>query len=172
VNLGRILAIALASGIAGWALENALAPKQGGNWSKAFGGRRVPLLPVYAAGGAAVALATPHLSGLSVPARFGVYAAGLSALELGAGALDRTLPGRPSWSYGLAGAVVDVPHALAWGGLGLLVEAAARSSSSQQMSVSGERSRDPSELQRRAAASCERARAAYSASVSGSARKR
>lgn len=38
--------------------------------------------------------------------------------------LDRTLPGRPSWSYGLSGAAVDVPHALAWGGLGLLVEAA------------------------------------------------
>jgi hypothetical protein len=125
--LARAGLAALACGLAGWLLEDVLRrPGEPRRYSKAFEGRPVPFLPVYAAGGALIALFAPRLFRFSAPVRFGVYAVGLSGLELAAGALDRSAPGRASWSYGLSGAVVDVPHAVAWGGLGLLAEAGLR----------------------------------------------
>lgn len=129
--LAKLATVFLASGVAGWLLENVLTPNGGrasGRYSKAFGGLRVPFLPVYAAGGLAVALASRSktFSRTSVPLRALSYAAGLSALELGACRLDRSLPGRASWSYGWSDACVDGPHAIAWAGLGLVVETIAR----------------------------------------------
>lgn len=127
--LARLAVVFAASGVVGWLLENMLTPNAGrasGRYSKAFGGARVPFLPVYAAGGALVALAAPAAAALPLPVRGLAYAIGLSGLELAACRLDRSLPGRPSWSYGLSDACVDGPHALAWAGLGLAVEAAVR----------------------------------------------
>jgi hypothetical protein len=116
--------VALGCGLLGWLLEDVLRrPSEPHRFSKVFQGAPVPFLPVYAVGGALVALSMGRLARLSMPARFGVYAAGLSVLELAAGSLDRSIPGQPSWSYGLSGARVDLAHATAWGGLGLLAEA-------------------------------------------------
>lgn len=41
------------AGVAGWMIENSLSDER--RYSKVFGGRRVPFLPVWGAGGAAVA---------------------------------------------------------------------------------------------------------------------
>lgn len=120
-----------ACGVAGWLLENTVASAQGRppRFSKAFGGATVPWLPVYAAGGVAVALAAPTLASASLPLRFVTYAAGLSALELAACVGDRRLEGGPSWHYpgGGLGGCVDLKHAAVWGGLALLLEHALRS---------------------------------------------
>lgn len=122
MNVPRVLGVAVACGVVGWALENTLSGP--GRYSKAFGGARIPFLPTYAIGGAAVMLAEPTLAPLPLPARFVAYAAGLSALELGACAMDRSMVGRRSWNYGpsLGGGCVDLPHAAAWGALALMLE--------------------------------------------------
>ena len=122
--MNRFAATALAfgaSGFAGWAIENVLF---GPRYSNAFRGHRVPFLPVYAVGGASIALLSPVIVDLPWPARAGAYAAGLTALELAACQLDRGA-GPRTWDYGGAtptGSCVDVPHAFAWGALGLAAE--------------------------------------------------
>ena len=138
----RIGKVGLASGVAGWALENTLARAQGEPWrfSALFGKLPIPFLPVYAAGGAAIAAVGPSFatSGLPWPIRGASYALLLGLLEVGACKLDRKLlledpdaDRDASWHYGEAESVdgkgcVDEKHALAWGVLGLLVERFAR----------------------------------------------
>jgi hypothetical protein len=117
MSLLRLTGIALASGVAGWALEYALSGTP--PYSQAFSGAHVPLLPVYAAGGLAVALLAPKISRFPWYGRATVYAGALTAVEAAAGLVDRA-DGNRSWDY--AGQLVDVPHALAWGALGLGAE--------------------------------------------------
>ena len=124
MSLGRVALIALGTGVAGWVLENTLeqvmAPR-GENppvrYSMNLPG--VPLLPVYAAGGAAVALLQPYLATMHPIARALVYGGALTAVETGAGYLERR-QGRMSWDYG--GSPVDLPHAITWTVLGYGLE--------------------------------------------------
>jgi hypothetical protein len=117
-ELATIALAGVASGFGGWLLEWAFRGRPG--YSVAFGGARVPFLPVYAVGGAMVSALAPELSGLSWPARGAAYAGALTLAELGAGLVDRATD-HESWSYD--GRVIDAPHALAWGALGLVAEA-------------------------------------------------
>lgn len=81
-----------------------------------WGGRAVPLLPVYGVGGL-VAGSVP-LS-WSLPARAGAYAATLGGLEwMSCHAAWELLEKRP-WDYD--GACVDWQHAAYWTALGLAV---------------------------------------------------
>jgi hypothetical protein len=116
VNASSVLVAAAASGVLGWAGENALSktPRHSALAPE------LPFLPIYAAGGALVVLAAPHLRGQPLPVRFLAYAGLLTALEAAAGAAERAA-GRVSWDYG--GSVVDLPHAALWGLLGLGLEA-------------------------------------------------
>jgi hypothetical protein len=116
--VGKVVAAAAIGGVTGWLLENLLFGRRNSNL---FGGREVPFLPVYAVGAAAVVAAAPHLRELPAVARAGVYAGGLSLLELAACGADREL-GPASWDYGNGGCV-DVPHAITWGALGLALDA-------------------------------------------------
>ena len=86
----------------------------------------MPFLPVYGIGGLLVYYAAPRIEDSPMMVRAGIYGASLTLLEYGACKADRALGGRPAWDYG-GGACVDVPHAATWAGLGLAVEAAARS---------------------------------------------
>ena len=115
-------------GIAGWALENTLAPSP--RYSALFGEARVPFLPIYAFGGTTLLLLAPRLrsSGISWPLRATIYAGILTALELAGCAIDRNVLGARSWTYdprgsykGLAGCV-DPVHALLWAAAGLAME--------------------------------------------------
>jgi len=131
MTLARLALLAVAGGLAGWALENLWARARGEppRYSHMLGKEReLPWLPVYAAGAVAVAVLAPRLGKLPAPLRAAVYAGALSGLELGACTLDRSA-GSASWRYGGAppaspelGGCVDVPHAIAWGALGLLAE--------------------------------------------------
>lgn len=111
----QLIFTSLGTGVAGWVLENAL-----------FGQRysallpRVPFLPVYAVGGAAISLLEPRIQNMHPLARFFIYAGALTAVEGAAGFIERA-DGRMSWDYG--GSPIDLPHAAAWGVLGLLTEA-------------------------------------------------
>jgi hypothetical protein len=110
--------VAAAAGVAGWVLENATSPAP--RYSSVLGAEaRVPFLPIYAAGGAAVALLAPRVRDRSWLVRGALYAAVLGGLEAGAGLGERAL-GRRSWDYD--GATVDPAHAAAWGALALLAE--------------------------------------------------
>jgi hypothetical protein len=121
----RLVLFALGAGVSGWLLERVITGEP--RYSHAFGGAPVPFLPVYAAGGALVAVAAPELGSLGAPTRVLAYGAALSALELAACALDRQT-GRPTWNYDGRGACIDLPHAIVWGLLGLVSEASARAS--------------------------------------------
>lgn len=116
-------------GVGGWVLENVVfGSLSQPRYSKAFGGARVPFLPIYALGGLAVLRAAPKVETLPWPARVAIYGVGLSALEYVGCNIDRALPGPSSWNYTASagaeplGSCVDVKHALMWGGLGLAVE--------------------------------------------------
>jgi uncharacterized membrane protein len=116
-----------AFGVGGWLFENLLFG--GERYSSAWNGAKVPFLPVYAFGGAAVMLAAPYLKSTPAPARAIAYAAGLSAIELAGCQVERRMMVSCSWDYSgnacknpWAGCV-DAPHAVFWGALGLLVEA-------------------------------------------------
>jgi len=118
---GTDLAKVATFGAGGWLVENALSDRP--RYSAAFGTRRVPFLPIYAAGGAAAMLIAPHLRGASTVGRFVTYAAALSALEYVGCQIDRRALGARSWDYGGGGeGCVDLAHAAIWGALGLLVE--------------------------------------------------
>lgn len=124
-----LLSAALIGGLAGWTLENvlALAKSEPERFSHLFQKASVPFLPVYAAGGAMIEALSPFLKNEKLASRAVVYAASLTALELIACKLDR-IAGDASWSYAPSGdsssleGCVDLPHGLAWGGLGLLAE--------------------------------------------------
>lgn len=111
-EFSKIMLAALGTGVAGWALENTLFGKR---YSALLPG--VPFLPVYAVGGAAIALAQPRLQGLSPVTQALIYGGMLTSLEAVAGTWERS-EGRMSWDYG--GTPVDLPHAAAWGVLGYL----------------------------------------------------
>lgn len=121
-SLSTALLVALGSGIAGWALENAVhqalsPPNEPLRYSALLPG--LPFMPVYAAGGALVYLMKPHVRDFHPAARALVYGGALTLLEGAAGSLDRA-NGQRSWDYG-DGRVVDLPHAAIWAlaGLGL-----------------------------------------------------
>ena len=105
---------ALGAGFAGWLIENAAQGKP--RYSRLA--PSTPLLPVYAAGGALVALIAPSLSGRTLSEKMLVYGVMLTTLEGAAGMIER-MDGRESWDY--HGSVVDPPHALAWALLGTLL---------------------------------------------------
>lgn len=125
------LAAAALGGVLGWGLLRVLYPEDP-SYSKAFGGPKIPFLPVFALGAASVALAAPHLRDVSLLERGALYGAGATALELGACALDRTYDEQPRWNYGQRGTprdlvgCVDLKHSLAWAGLALLFEPVVR----------------------------------------------
>lgn len=114
MSVGVVALAAVGAGFAGWAVENGLF---GPRFS--YHAPKIPFLPVYAVGGAAVALLAPHLSSATLLERAAVYGLTLTAIEGAAGRLERA-EGRRSWDYG--GSPIDLPHALAWAGLGLVLE--------------------------------------------------
>lgn len=118
MSWSTVLLAAAGTGIAGWVLENvAFGPR----YSAHLPG--VPFLPVYAVGGATIALLAPHLSAMDPAGRALIYAGTLTGVEALAGYVERA-QGRKSWDYG--GSPVDLPHAALWGGLGLLAESMIR----------------------------------------------
>lgn len=130
-NASRIAVAALGTGFAGWVVENTLFPRRTGQeppgtyrWSHTLG--KVPILPIYAAGGGLVAALSPHLQHLHPAARALTYAGALGLLEATVGWVERSdkPDATPSWDY--EGNAVDLPHALAWGALALGVEEVVR----------------------------------------------
>lgn len=98
-------------GLAGWMFENSFfGPRN----SAVFGGLAVPWLPSYAAAGSLALLTAPAMrrSGLPWYWRGAAYAALASGAEWTGCHLEREN----------LGACVDLPHALLWGILGLVVE--------------------------------------------------
>jgi len=125
-TVGAVVAKAALFGSAGWAGENLL---YGPRYSPVFQGHKVPLLPVYAAGGLAVIAAAPHLAARSVLLRAVVYAAIGTGIEYAACQLDRRVFDARSWDYGdvddlaeKTDGCVSWRHTALWGGLGLLAE--------------------------------------------------
>lgn len=120
MKLSRLVTVFTLSAAAGWVIENALAPGEQ-RFSSAFG-LHLPLLPVYGAGGVAMALAAPRVRGLPLIARAALYGAALTAVEFAACRLD----GATLWNYarddGAASPCVDLPHSLAWTAAALVVE--------------------------------------------------
>jgi len=114
-------------GIAGWALENVVF---GPRYSAVFGAARVPFLPVYAIGGSAALMIAPSLKASNVPwpLRAAAYAALLSGIEYAGCQFERRKLGACSWDYtdqkcaSPREGCIDLPHALLWGALGLLLE--------------------------------------------------
>ena len=112
-------------GFGGWTLENALF---GPRFSVVFGDAKVPVLPVYAIGGAAILLTKPHLRKIPWILRVPIYTALLSGIEFVGCQVDRKLFGACSWDYSNAGCAnalegcIDLGHGLLWGALGVLVE--------------------------------------------------
>jgi|HubBroStandDraft_1064217.scaffolds.fasta_scaffold522281_2 hypothetical protein len=111
-------------GLVGWGIENVLF---GPRYSAVFGDRKIPFLPIYAAGGATVLAVAPTLKaqGLPWPVRAAAYAGILTGIEWTGCQLDRKTLGARSWDYGdeaPAEGCIDVKHAVAWGALGLIAE--------------------------------------------------
>jgi hypothetical protein len=115
VKLSTIALAALGSGVAGWILENTLFPPR----SARLLGPGVPFLPVYAAGGALVAVLSPYLKAQPAVVRAAAYGASLTGLEYAVCKVDRATGGK-TWDYN--GACIDVPHAALWAALGLVIE--------------------------------------------------
>ncbi len=110
----------IGAGFAGWVLENAA---DGPRYSHVFGnGSRAPFLPVYAAGGAMLALLVPAVEDQPRLVRYAIYGAALTALEGAAGLAERKLGQPISWSYGSDAAPIDASHAFAWTALAALAE--------------------------------------------------
>lgn len=119
-------------GAGGWAIENLslLGSSEPKRYSALFKGERVPFLPVYAFGGAAVMLLAPRLRETELPcvARAAIYAVTLSAIEYAGCLIDREVLGACSWDYSQkrcanpSQGCVDFRHAALWGMLGLLAE--------------------------------------------------
>jgi len=119
-NVERILVGALVGGVAGWVIESMSRGHL--QWSPAWNGAPIPFTPTYAAGGALLAVAAPHLKDVPWPARALTYAAGFTIVEYGACQIDRAA-GNHTWGYGPdKRSCVDLEHTLAWGALGLLGE--------------------------------------------------
>ena len=121
-----VVAKAALFGVAGWAGENILF---GPRYSSVFQGHKVPLLPVYAAGGLAVIAAAPRIAGKPTLFRALVYAAIGTAIEYAGCQLDRKVFAGRSWDYGEIDGLAESTdgciswrHAALWGGLGLFAE--------------------------------------------------
>lgn len=121
--LARIALIATGAGFAGWALENVAAAAQNEPPRYSHHFPRLPFLPIYAAGGALVAVLAPRLRDVSTAGRIVVYGVALTGLEAVSGHLERRA-GRKSWDYG--GAVIDIPHTILWAALALAGEQAVK----------------------------------------------
>ena len=113
VDIGKLVLVSVGTGVAGWVLENALFGKR-----QSYYFPNLPFMPVYAAGGAAIALLSPYTDKLTPLEQAIVYGGTLTTIEAVAGALERS-QGRKSWDYN--GSPVDLPHAVAWSLLGILV---------------------------------------------------
>ncbi len=113
-------------GAGGWAIENVLSKEP--RYSALFKGERVPFLPVYAIGGAAVMMLAPRLRELPWYVRAAIYAGTLSGVEYAGCHIDREVLEACSWDYSRKDCAepvrgcVDFGHAALWGMLGLLVE--------------------------------------------------
>src|ERR1700674_844053 len=92
-----VVAKAALFGVGGWAGENLLF---GPRYSPVFQGHKVPLLPVYAAGGLAMIAAAPHVARWPVLARGVLYSAIGTAIEYAGCQLDREVFAGRSWDYG------------------------------------------------------------------------
>ena len=121
-----VVAKAALFGVAGWAGENIL---HGPRYSPVFQGHKVPLLPVYAAGGLAVIATAPRLAGKPLLFRALVYAAIGTAIEYVGCQLDRKVFDGRSWDYGKIDGLsestdgcINWRHTALWGGLGLIAE--------------------------------------------------
>lgn len=121
-----VVAKAALFGVAGWVGENILF---GPRYSPVFQGHKVPLLPVYAAGGLAVIAAAPRLAGKPLLFRAIVYAAMGTAIEYAGCQLDRKVFDGRSWDYGEIDGLAERTdgciswrHTALWGGLSLLAE--------------------------------------------------
>jgi uncharacterized membrane protein len=121
-----VVAKAALFGVAGWAGENIL---YGPRYSPVFQGHKVPLLPVYVAGGLAVIAVAPRIAGQNVLVRAIVYAAIGTAIEYAGCQLDRKVFDGRSWDYGKIDGLaqqtdgcISWRHSALWGGLGLLAE--------------------------------------------------
>lgn len=110
----------VAFGFAGWLLENVYREKPA--FSKAFGGAKVPFLPVYAIGGLSVLLLSEKIKDYEAWQRFIIYAAATTGVEFVAGQIDRMDGKKPSWDYD--GAVVNLGYSLMWAGAALAIEKA------------------------------------------------
>jgi hypothetical protein len=119
-TLERAITGALIGGVGGWFIESISRGHL--QFSPAFDKAPIPFIPTYAAGGALLAVAAPHLKNVPWPTRAIAYAAGFSAVEYGACRIDRAT-GNHTWGYGPNGeSCVDLEHTLAWGALGLAGE--------------------------------------------------
>ena len=121
-----VVAKAALFGVVGWAGENLL---YGPRYSPVFQGHKVPLLPVYAAGGLAVIATAPRIAGAPLLLRALVYAAIGTAIEYAGCQLDRKVFDGRSWDYGKIDGLAESTdgciswrHSALWGGLGLLAE--------------------------------------------------
>jgi len=121
-----VVAKAALFGVVGWAGENFL---YGPRYSPVFQGHKVPLLPVYAAGGLAVIATAPRIAGAPLLLRALVYAAIGTAIEYAGCQLDRKVFDGRSWDYGKIDGLAESTdgciswrHSALWGGLGLLAE--------------------------------------------------
>lgn len=112
-------------GVGGWALENAL---YGPRFSAMFGGAQVPILPIYAVGGATLLLARPLLQKLPWILRVPIYAGILTGVEFAGCQFDRHVLKACSWDYtnqacaNTLQGCIDPNHSLVWGVLGILVD--------------------------------------------------
>ena len=112
-------------GVGGWALENAI---YGPRFSTMFGGAKVPILPIYAAGGATLLLTRPFLGKLPWILRAPIYGALLSGVEFLGCQFDRRVLGSCSWDYSNAACAktfegcIDVNHGIVWAALGVIVD--------------------------------------------------
>jgi len=116
MRLGELVAIAAMAGLTGWMIENIVSKRPRYSALLPAG---VAFLPIYAVGGLLVAVMAPRIKDVPLPLRALVYAGSLTFLESAACKLERK-EGRVSWDY--HGDCIDLPHAAAWGALGLVAE--------------------------------------------------
>jgi uncharacterized membrane protein len=126
--LARALVGFAAGGFAGYIAETLYTGEA--RYSHFFDDRKIPFLPIYGVGAAAIAAAAPALHEADAPwwLRFVFYSAGLTVVEMAGCAIDRSA-GDASWNYDnskalatAAGGCVSLPHSLLWGALGLAVD--------------------------------------------------
>lgn len=113
----------IATGVAGWGFENVFV---GPKYPAGLG--RIPILPAYVAGGAAIALMVPRMVDKPWAQRALTYAIVLSSIEFVGCQINRKLMKSCSWDYSkqacekpLEGCI-GLQYAALWGLLGLVME--------------------------------------------------